>query len=226
MKNFREWLSDYLRYFLLVLAGVLVFFLILIGYNLYKSTNEGESGGDIVVVNDTEAFTEPESEYLPETETETESETETETETETEEESNVSILSLNSAIDEDYSDKPYGETETETETEAETESSESAEEALASISTYSADTYSDDSYEDYYDDESYVEIYEEEPEVYEPDYRTLTGACNLRDGPGYDYDVITYYSAGTTVEYLGMEDGWAKVEVDGMIGYMGPSFIG
>ncbi len=61
--------------------------------------------------------------------------------------------------------------------------------------------------------------------MYEPEYRTLTGTCNLREGPGYDYDVITEYPAGTTVEYLGMESGWVKVEVDGMIGYMGPSFF-
>ena len=35
MKQFKEWLSDYLRYFLLLLAAILAFFLILAGVKIY-----------------------------------------------------------------------------------------------------------------------------------------------------------------------------------------------
>lgn len=41
MKQFKEWLSDYLRYFLLLLAAILAFFLILAGVKIYQNSKAG-----------------------------------------------------------------------------------------------------------------------------------------------------------------------------------------
>ncbi len=77
----KEWLSDYLRYFLLILAIVLLVGLIILTLKVYQRYDNIQ-----ILDEETELLTEEpvqtESESETETETQTESETETETETE------------------------------------------------------------------------------------------------------------------------------------------------
>ena len=47
----------------------------------------------------------------------------------------------------------------------------------------------------------------------------------LRSAPDYGDNILGTYQAGTTVLFYGPEEGWYKVEVDGMVGYMGPKFF-
>ena len=94
MKQFKEWLSDYLRYFLLLLAAVLAFFLILAGVKIYQNAKKPDAANAIQILTETgtedatKAQTETVSDSARTSETETESEQETtapvETETETE----------------------------------------------------------------------------------------------------------------------------------------------
>lgn len=91
MKNFKEWLSDYLRYFMLLLAGVLIFALAMIGVRIYRNQRGGQpieilSSGTEALQGESESRSEQESEaaVLPsETETETSSEAETQRESRT-----------------------------------------------------------------------------------------------------------------------------------------------
>ena len=76
MKQFKEWLSDYLRYFLLLLAAILAFFLILAGVKIYQNSKKPDAANAIQIITETETVT-------SETESESESESETEQKTET-----------------------------------------------------------------------------------------------------------------------------------------------
>ena len=62
-------------------------------------------------------------------------------------------------------------------------------------------------------------------EAPQPTYLTMTGTCYLRSAPDYGDNILGTYQAGTTVLFYGPEEGWYKVEVDGMVGYMGPKFF-
>ena len=85
MKQFKEWLSDYLRYFLLLLAAILAFFLILAGVKIYQNSKKPDVANAIQIITETETETtakkQTETEMTSETESESESETEQETET-------------------------------------------------------------------------------------------------------------------------------------------------
>jgi uncharacterized protein YgiM (DUF1202 family) len=58
------------------------------------------------------------------------------------------------------------------------------------------------------------------------DYRTILSTCNLRSYPDYGDNVIGECYSGQTVEFLGEEAGWYKISVDGVVGYIGPKFLG
>ena len=58
-----------------------------------------------------------------------------------------------------------------------------------------------------------------------PVYKTLNSACYMRSYPDYGDNIIGQYEAGTTVEFLGVVEGWYKVSVGGQTGYMGPKFF-
>jgi TP901 family phage tail tape measure protein len=55
-------------------------------------------------------------------------------------------------------------------------------------------------------------------------WRTTTD-LNLRSQPSYDGKVITVMPKGARVEYLGMENGWAKIKYNGKVGYAGKNYI-
>ena len=59
------------------------------------------------------------------------------------------------------------------------------------------------------------------------DYRTITNCTwlNLRTSPEYGDNVYKSVRAGTKVEYLGMENGWAKVDYNGKKVYCGASYL-
>ena len=80
MKQFKEWLSDYLRYFLLLLAAILAFFLILAGVKIYQNSKKPDAANAIQIITETET----ETTEKKQTETKMTSETESETEPESE----------------------------------------------------------------------------------------------------------------------------------------------
>ena len=59
----------------------------------------------------------------------------------------------------------------------------------------------------------------------EPVYLTMTGACYIRSYADYGDNIIGEYPAGTVVEFLEDVGGWYKVQIDGMVGYMGARFF-
>ena len=60
---------------------------------------------------------------------------------------------------------------------------------------------------------------------YQPVYLTMKGACYIRSYPDYGDNIIGEYPAGTVVEFLEDVGGWYKVQIDGMVGYMGARFF-
>ena len=48
---------------------------------------------------------------------------------------------------------------------------------------------------------------------------------NLRTGSFYGNNIYTAVKAGTVVEYLGMENGWAKIRYNGQVLYCGASYL-
>jgi hypothetical protein len=66
-------------------------------------------------------------------------------------------------------------------------------------------------------------IIDEQPTV----YKTITNCywLNLRTSPSYGDNIYTAVEVGTRVEYLGMEDGWAKIRYDGKTLYCGPQYL-
>lgn len=198
MKNFKEWVSDYLRYFMLILAVVLICVIGVFVYRIFRGTSKPAQDEPIEILTEEARLDETESETG--TEAQTETETETEEETESESEGNT----------QENQSEAAGQTEAGT-----GEASQSVTEGRQSEVQTEAQT------------EAQTETAAPETDPpYEPVYMSLNQACNLRSGPGYDYDVITSYSAGTVVEFRGMVEGWAEVQVDGMIGYMGRQFLG
>jgi len=63
------------------------------------------------------------------------------------------------------------------------------------------------------------------PETQAPATATIVSACNIRSYPDYGDNVIGSCYGGETVTYYGIEGGWAKIELNGVIGYVGPSFV-
>ena len=53
----------------------------------------------------------------------------------------------------------------------------------------------------------------------------MKGACYIRSYPDYGDNIIGEYPAGTVVEFLEDVGGWYKVQIDGMVGYMGARFF-
>ena len=59
-----------------------------------------------------------------------------------------------------------------------------------------------------------------------PTYRTIISACNIRSYPDYGDNVIGGLGGGETVLFYGEEAGWYKIEYNGIVGYIGPRFLG
>ena len=205
MKQFKEWLSDYLRYFLLLLAAILAFFLILAGVKIYQNSKKPDAANAIQIITETETETtakkQTETEMTSETESESESESETEQKTET-------------AADT---------AETKAETAVQAQSSAQTDAAAAQTETAAAAT--EKPTEPQSPTEKATETQPATETEYTPIYKTLKGSCYIRSGPSMDAEIIGEYMYGTTVEFLEDVGGWYKVRIDGMVGYMGARFF-
>lgn len=219
MKNFKEWLSDYLRYFMLALAAVILFFIVFIGVKVYQNYDSPTAGQNIEILTEDGRITEEESESekinesgkSAETEKLSEAEgikntaeTESQTEAETQHRSTQEIQRQSAQ-------------ETQRQTTAETKPQTTPETQAQAVSETQAQAVPET--------QPQTEAEIQPPTEPEPVYKTLTGSCYLRSGPGYEYEIIGEYMYGTTVEFLGEVEGWYEVQVDGMIGYMGPRFF-
>ena len=247
MHNFKEWLSDNLRY-IIIGGGILAIFAIIaagVGIHRHLTGNTGvpvisETEGGSETDSETESETEPEtqSESATESETETDSETETESEDESEPESETQRESGAQAGESEESG-PNG-------TDAQTGESQGSgdpngTDAQTGESQGSRDPsgtggQTDDSQTGQSETGAVSEPVTEAPiqteapaqtePVYTPTYLTVIEACYLRSGPGYEYDIITTLEPGQVVEYL---DGSGRYHVrtsSGLEGYTGTRFYG
>ena len=209
MKQFKEWLSDYLRYFLLLLAAILAFFLILAGVKIYQNSKKPDAANAIQIITETETETtakkQTETEMTSETESETESESESESETEQKTETAADTAG------------------TKEETAVQAQSSAQTDAAAAQTETAAAAT--EKPTETQPPTEKATETQPATETEYTPIYKTLKGSCYIRSGPSMDAEIIGEYMYGTTVEFLEDVGGWYKVRIDGMVGYMGARFF-
>lgn len=201
MKQFKEWLSDYLRYFLLLLAAILAFFLILAGVKIYQNSKKPDAANAIQIITETETETTAKKQTETEMTLETESESETEQKTET-------------AAD-------TAETKAETAVQAQS----SAQTEAAAVQTEAAAVATEKPTETQPPTEKATETQPATETEYIPVYKTLKGSCYIRSGPSMDAEIIGEYMYGTTVEFLEDVGGWYKVRIDGMVGYMGARFF-
>lgn len=241
MKNFKEWLSDYLRYIMLLLAAVLIFFLVMIGVRLFQRHDEPDLRDVVEVYPETGEQTElrQESEASSEETMRTEAESESESAAESEpgkaseavsekesgsgnepEEGNAddqgSKTPGTSLIPQDGSGVTITR-QSETQTVPETASTSTPTSTPTPVPTPTPTPVPTP---------TPTPTPEPTPTpTPEPVYMTLTGSCYLRSGPGYEYEIIGEYMYGTTVRVLDDSTGWYKVEVDGMTGYMGGRFF-
>ena len=205
MKQFKEWLSDYLRYFLLLLAAILAFFLILAGVKIYQNSKKPDAANAIQIITETETETtaKKQTETVMTSETESESVSETETEQKTETAADTA--------------------ETKAETAVQAQSSAQTDAAAAQTETAAAAT--EKPTETQPPTEKATETQPATETEYTPIYKTLKGSCYIRSGPSMDAEIIGEYMYGTTVEFLEDVGGWYKVRIDGMVGYMGARFF-
>ncbi|MEI3196032.1 MAG: SH3 domain-containing protein [Lachnospiraceae bacterium] len=203
MKQFKEWLSDYLRYFLLLLAAILAFFLILAGVKIYQNSKKPDAANAIQIITETET----ETTAKKQTETEMTSETESESESETEQKTETAADTA----------------ETKAETAVQAQSSAQTDAAAAQTETAAAAT--EKPTEPQPPTEKATETQPATETEYTPVYKTLKGSCYIRSGPSMDAEIIGEYMYGTTVEFLEDVGGWYKVRIDGMVGYMGARFF-
>ena len=204
MKQFKEWLSDYLRYFLLLLAAVLAFFLILAGVKIYQNSKKPDAANAIQILTETET----ETAARRKTETETASETTSETESESETEQKTEAAA--------------GTAETKAETAVQAQS---AAQTDTAVQPETAAAATEKPAETQPPTEKVTETQPVTETEYTPVYMTLKGSCYIRSGPSMDAEIIGEYMYGTTVEFLEDVGGWYKVRIDGMVGYMGARFF-
>lgn len=219
MKNFKEWLSDYLRYFMLALAAVILFFIVFIGVKVYQNYDSPTAGQNIEILTEDGRITEEESE----SEKISESEKSEETEKLSEAEGIKNTAETKSQTEAETQHRSTQETqrqstqETQRQTTPETKSQTTPETQAQTTPETQAQAVPET--------QPQTEAETQPPTEPEPVYKTLTGSCYLRSGPGYEYEIIGEYMYGTTVEFRGEVEGWYEVQVDGMIGYMGPRFF-
>lgn len=214
MNDFKEWLSDYLRYFLLFLAGVLTLALVVIGVKVYKAMTMPVENGNIEILTeiDTEEETESELKAVVETE-ELRAEMNKEVESdEIETESDLNEIQAET-MHESVPDTDSEQIKETQETAAVTELSDRESEVMEQLISVESEK----------ETELITEVITETE--YIPVYKTLKGSCYIRSGPSMEAEIIGEYMYGTTVEFLEDVGGWYKVQIDGMTGYMGARFF-
>ena len=211
MKQFKEWLSDYLRYFLLLLAAILAFFLILAGVKIYQNSKKPDAANAIQIITETE------------TETTAKKQTETEMTSETESESEMTLETESESETEQKTETAADTAETKAETAVQAQSS--AQTDAAAVQTETDAVATEKPTETQPPTEKATETQPATETEYTPVYKTLKGSCYIRSGPSMDAEIIGEYMYGTTVEFLEDVGGWYKVRIDGMVGYMGARFF-
>lgn len=212
MKNFKEWLSDNLRYLLLAVVVIAVIGAAIYGVNLYsravgeRGNSQSESQSESSSEGETESDTETESESESETQTEDQSESETEDQSETE--------TQDASEDADAQNSSEEDSETSGNSSYGTDESENSSTA-GDVET--AETLSTEA--------PVPETSAPETEPAQPVYMTINSACYMRSQPDYGDNIIGQYEAGTTVEFLEDVGGWYRVRVNGVTGYMGARFF-
>ncbi len=196
MKEFKEWLSDNLRYFMLGLAVIILLVLIFLGFRLIKN-----------ITSEPAAKTGRETETSKETESETQQETKTEKNTEKETESETEQPTPDSR---QTSETKPAETE-EVQTQA------PVTEAPQTEVTQTEAPQTEAPQTDPPQTEAYIPP--------EPVYITTNGAVYIREAPSYEGEILGVLEAGQTVEFLEDAQGWYKVNADGLIGYVGARFF-
>lgn len=240
MNSFKEWLSDYLRYFILLLAVLLALGAIFLGVKLYQSTQTVQDDGDSIhILEGTENETgesetgETEESNWKETETEKSVTGETETAASGKEtgETGVGETAGENAAQTTKQNQEKEETQTET-----VKANGSAGAGVTSRNTSGQSEKTDVKIIENNSPQTEAPVTEtpvtEAPETDPPEtdppqpvYLTMTGACYIRSYADYGDNIIGEYPAGTVVEFLEDVGGWYKVQVDGMVGYMGARFF-
>lgn len=216
MKEFKEWLSDNLRYFMLGLAVIILLVLIFLGFRLIKNiTSEpaAKTGRETETSKETESETQQETKTEKNTEKETESETEQETkrpEKETKKTEGTENAGQQTPDSRQTSETKPAETE-EVQTQAPVTEAPKTEVAQTEAPQTEAPQT------DPPQTEAYIPP--------EPVYITTNGAVYIREAPSYEGEILGVLEAGQTVEFLEDAQGWYKVNADGLIGYVGARFF-
>lgn len=257
MNKFKEWLSDYLRYLILLVALLLAVGAIVLGVKLYQSTKKVEGDPDSVQIventesesGETETLKEETEKETEETKKETEKPSEKETESETvTEKITEKVTEKKSAASEKASEE--GETEKEASSAGTANSGETGAEdqnrvgtsqgAVTVLQNQGGETAPEQSSSQVVpitppkETEAADIIIEEtdppqtdppETDPPEPIYATLNHACYIRSYADYGDNILAEYPQGTVVEILEYDGGWTKVQVDGIVGYLGTKFV-
>lgn len=199
MGDFKEWLSDNLRYFLVGVVVILIIGGSILGLKIYSSAVNGKDEPALIQKN-TQAQTESkkETETKKETEKATKKQTEKAAEKTTESQAASSDQTPDGNASDDSSSHGDG-------------------------SEQNGDTYGSSNYN--YDDSQQAEVISQETEAPQPQYMTINAACYMRSYPDYGDNIIGQFDAGTTVQFLADEGGWYKVSVNGQTGYIGARFF-
>ncbi len=292
MKGFKEWISDNLRYLVLILALAMAIFAIILGLRLYNAISQedhqqtpateaaSERGDTIVILNSetepvtektTEAVTEAKTEKVTESETASEKESETEksavkmTERGTEKKTQPQRQSETTAAQSETTKQPdivIEDPEAEQKenvtvqptTTRQTEEIDTLEN-MQTTTKYAATELNirsgpgtnyriiagaeagegvtvtgqtNEWYQVKTDNGTgyiYKGLLENEPVYIEPTYATINSGCYIRSEADYGDNIIGELYGGEQVEVIGSPDGWAKISVNGITGYVGAKFL-
>mgnify|MGYP000085835584 FL=1 len=221
MGDFKEWLSDNLRYFLVGVVVILIIGGSILGLKIYSSKVNGNSDPAVIRKN-TEAQTETgkETETKKQTEKETKKQTEkaTEKQTESSTSSNAGTDSKGSTADNSQNGSNSANNASQNSGGTYNNGSQSSDgtyDNAGNDATTDGSDYSNDT----------QDVTTPQTDAAQPVYMTINSACYMRSYPDYGDNIIGQFEAGTTVEFLGDEGGWYKVSVNGQVGYMGARFF-
>ena len=225
MGDFKEWLSDNLRYFLVGVVVILIIGGSILGLKIYSSKVNGNSDPAVIRKN-TEAQTETgkETETKKQTEKETKKQTEKETRNQTEkatEKQTESSTSSNAGTDSKGSTADNSQNGSNFANNA----SQNSGGTYSNGSQSSDGTYDNAGNDATTDGNDTQDVTTPQTDAAQPVYMTINSACYMRSYPDYGDNIIGQFEAGTTVEFLGDEGGWYKVSVNGQVGYMGARFF-
>ena len=211
MGDFKEWLSDNLRYFLVGVVVILIIGGSILGLKIYSSKVNGNSDPAVIRKN-TEAQTETGKETKKQTEKATEKQTESSTSSNagTDSKGSTADNSQNGSNSANNASQNSGGTYSNGSQSSDGTYDNAGNDATTDGSDYSNDTQ---------------DVTTPQTDAAQPVYMTINSACYMRSYPDYGDNIIGQFEAGTTVEFLGDEGGWYKVSINGQVGYMGARFF-